>query len=317
MRSESMDGSARRPCFLMDASTVSPSRCMTATRPERQRGWAAWRPLPAGSNIRLRRSRPREGRRLLHDLSLAASPGGDQPGARIEDHAALVAVVRREHLAQARHGPGRLPVAQPREGRARVLKPPDERERGVEIVSVEDRLVDVLETHAVEAGVLEDARGGFGIAEREGVRARLWWLRRVAQRRVDRPRPFVVLVSLPDDHRQARLGSKGSAYVGERGGRIGEKHRPEAADRHVEAGGLEAMHLGVAELVPDVAEPFDRRPLTGALKHALGHVDADNAARRRGARRLASRQPGSAPDVDYLIAAADAVGGAKVPVVGA
>jgi len=159
--------------------------------------------------------------------------------------------------------------------------------------------------------------GGFGIAERERVRARLRWLRRVAQRGVDRPRPFVVLVSLPDEQHQARLGSKGGGDVGERGGRIGEKHRPEAADRHVEAGGVEAMHLGVASLVPDIVEPFGRSHLTGALKHALGHVDADNAARRRRARRLASRQPGSAADVDYLVTGADPVGGAKVLVVSA
>ena len=248
---------------------------------------------------------------------LAASPGGDQPGTRIEDHAALVAVVRREHLAQALDGTSRLAVAQAREGHARVLKPPDERERGVEVVSVEDRLVDVLEAHPVEAGALEDVRGGFGIAERERVRARLRWLRRVAQRGVDRPRPFVVLVSLPDKQHQARLGSKGSGDVGERGGRVGEKHRPEAADRHVEAGGIEAMHLGVAQLVPDVVEPFRRRQLTGALEHALGHVDADNAARSRGARRLPSRQPGSAPDVEHLVTRADPVGGAKVLVVSA
>jgi hypothetical protein len=32
-------------------------------------------------------------------------------------------------------------------------------------VSVEDRLVDVLEAHAVEAGTLEYSGGGFGIAE--------------------------------------------------------------------------------------------------------------------------------------------------------
>jgi len=92
---------------------------------------------------------------------------------------------------------------------------------------------------------------------------------------------------------------------------------PEAADRHVEAGGVKAMHLGVAQLVLDVVEPFGRRHLTGSLEHTLGHVDADNAAGRRGARRLASRQPGSAPDVEYLVTGADPVGGAKVLVVSA
>jgi hypothetical protein len=105
---------------------------------------------------------------------------------------------------------------------------------------------------------------------------------------VDPPRPFVLLVSLPDEQNQARPGSKGGSDVGERGGRIGEEHRPEAADRQVEAGGVEAMHLGVSERVSDVFEPFGRRQLTGALEHALGHVDAENAARRRGA-RAASR----------------------------
>jgi hypothetical protein len=37
-----------------------------------------------------------------------------------------------------------------------------------------------------------------------------------------------------------------SGDVRERGGRIGEEHRPEAADRHVEAGRVETIHLGVA-----------------------------------------------------------------------
>jgi hypothetical protein len=57
--------------------------------------------------------------------------------------------------------------------------------------------------------------------------------------------------------------------------------------------------------------------LTGALEHALGHVDADNEARRRGARGLACRQPCSAADVEYLVTGVDPVGGAKMLVVGA
>jgi hypothetical protein len=76
-------------------------------------------------------------------------------------------------------------------------------------------------------------------------------------------------VSLPDEQHQARLGSQGGGDVGECSGRIGEEHRPEAADRHVEASGVQAMPLGVAELVPDVVEPFGRRELTGSLEHAL------------------------------------------------
>ena len=106
--------------------------------------------------------------------------------------------------------------------------------------------MNVLEAQTVEAGALEHARGGFGIAKRERVRARRQWPRRVSQRGVDRQHPFVVLASLPHEQHQAPLGPKGGGDVGERGGRIGEEHRPEAADRHVEAGRIETMHLGVA-----------------------------------------------------------------------
>ena len=105
--------------------------------------------------------------------ALAASPGGDQPGTRIEGHAAFLAVVRRERLAQALNGTSGLAVVQHGEGRAGVLKPPHKGQRGVEVVSVEDRLVDVLEAYVVEAGIPEGAPGGFGIAERERIRARL------------------------------------------------------------------------------------------------------------------------------------------------
>jgi hypothetical protein len=77
------------------------------------------------------------------------------------------------------------------------------------------------------------------------------------------------------------------------------------------------MHLGVAQLVAHVVDPFGRRQLTGALEHALGHVDAENAARSRGPRRLPGRQPGSAADIDHLVTRADPVCGAKVLVVSA
>ena len=72
------------------------------------------------------------------------------------------------------------------------------------------------------------------------------------------------------------------------------------------------MHLGVAQLVANVVEPFGRRQLPGAFDRALGHVDADNAARRGGARCLTSRQPGSAADVQHLVTGADPVGSAKM-----
>ena len=161
--------------------------------------------------------------------------------------------------------------------------------------------MDRLEADVVKAGALEDPRGHFGIPKREWIRAQWRWLRRVAERGVDQPHPFIVLEALPHEQYQARLGSQCGGDVRERGDRIAEEHGSEPADRHVEARGVEAMHLRVAALVPDVAEPFGRRQLTGALKHPLGHVDADDAARRRSARRVASRQSGSAADVEHLI----------------
>ena len=53
------------------------------------------------------------------------------------------------------------------------------------------------------------------------------------------------------------------------------------------------MHLGVAQLVADVVEPFGRRQLTGALEHPRGYVDADDApgAAARAASRVVSPAP--------------------------
>jgi hypothetical protein len=70
-------------------------------------------------------------------------------------------------------------------------------------------------------------------------------------------------MGLPHEQDQSRLGLQRGGEVRERGGRIGEEHGSEAADRDVEARGVEAMLLGVAELVPDVGEPLGRRELTG------------------------------------------------------
>jgi hypothetical protein len=93
---------------------------------------------------------------------VSVSASGDQPGARIEDHSTLVAVARRERVTQALDGTRRLAVAQARECRARVLNPrTPARHRGRV-----RRLVDVLEVHSVDAGALEDARGGFGVGAR-------------------------------------------------------------------------------------------------------------------------------------------------------
>ena len=53
------------------------------------------------------------------------------------------------------------------------------------------------------------------------------------------------------------------------------------------------MHLGIAQLVANVDEPFGRGQATGPLEHGLGHVDADDAA--GAAARPASRVVSPAP----------------------
>jgi len=77
------------------------------------------------------------------------------------------------------------------------LEPAHELKRGVDVVSVEDRLVDLLEPHRLETGELEHLRGGLGVAERERVRG---WLQRSLHGRaeggVDRQCPFVELAAL-------------------------------------------------------------------------------------------------------------------------
>jgi hypothetical protein len=74
------------------------------------------------------------------------------------------------------------------------------------------------------------------------------------------------------------------------------------------------MHLGIAELVAHVLEPFGCCQFAGAFEHSRGDIDADDRARRRGMRGLARRQPGPAADVEDLITWPDPVGGSKAPV---
>jgi len=150
---------------------------------------------------------------------VAPTPAVINHGARIEDHAGPVAVVARAFRATARrYGVPRRRSG--REGGARALKPPDERERGLEVVSVEDRLVD-------SRGADRRSRRPRGCARR---------LRHRQARTGPRPAGWLYRVSsaasIAVPIRCARvaarraalgaLGSKGGGDVGERGGRIGE-----------------------------------------------------------------------------------------------
>ena len=88
------------------------------------------------------------------------------------------------------------------------------RERRVDVVAVEDGLVEVLERDVAEAGALEQLARGLGIAERERLRGD-----------VQRRRPLVVLVALPDQAHEPAAGPQRAPEVRERGGGVGEEHQ--------------------------------------------------------------------------------------------
>lgn len=149
------------------------------------------------------------GQRIARSASRSALAASccDQPGARVEDHAVFGAVVRGEHFSEALNSTVGLVAAEGGEGRGSALKSADGLERVIDVLTVEDWLADILEAQAVETGALEEARSGFGIAERERVRTRRGRLRRVTERAIDRLRPFVVLAALPGQQHQSRAGS--------------------------------------------------------------------------------------------------------------
>ena len=124
-----------------------------------------------------------------------------------------------------------------------------------------------------------------------------------------------MLLALPDEHRQPSAWPQRAGQVGERRGRVDEEHGPEPADRHVEVGLFEAVHLGVAELEPDVGEPLGGGRLTGSGEHALGRIDSHDASGPCGAGSLARRQAGAAPYVEHDVTRCDPVGGLQVSVV--
>src|SRR5438034_2531453 len=72
---------------------------------------------------------------------------GDQPGARIDGDAAIAAVVGGEHPAQALDGAAGVRLAHAREGSVHVLKAEYVLQSRVDVVSVEDGLVHVVEAH--------------------------------------------------------------------------------------------------------------------------------------------------------------------------
>jgi hypothetical protein len=116
---------------------------------------------------------------------------------------------------------------------------------------------------------------------------------------------------LPHHHHQASRGTHGSTDVGKRGDWIREEHRPEPADRDVEALSREVMDLGVGLLERDVVQPFGFRQPAGSLDHRRGEVYAHHTAGRGQAPGVTGRLAFAAPDVEHLIGGTNVVGAAQ------
>jgi hypothetical protein len=92
------------------------------------------------------------------------------------------------------------------------------------------------------------------------------------QRRFNGNGPFVSIMALPHQHHQARPGARRTREIAECRHRVCEEHRAKAADDHIELPGHEWMHLGIAQLVGDIAKSFGRGPLAGTLEQLFGDI---------------------------------------------
>src|SRR6185312_7829257 len=92
-----------------------------------------------------------------------------------------------------------------------------------------------------------------------------------------------------------------TADVGERGDRVGEEHRAEAADRQVEALPREVVDLRVGLLERDVGQALGAGEVAGPLDGRRGDVDPERAARPGHARGRSGGLPVSASDVEDVV----------------
>jgi hypothetical protein len=181
-------------------------------------------------------------------------------------------------------------------------------DRLIQVVAHHDRQVAAAETHVHEPSVQEDVAGGVGVGHRErpGTAGGLVVLLGTGDHRlhdllgaVD---PLVVDSLPPHDHDQLPAGHQRLADVAQRRHRVGEEHRPEARERHVEAVverrrlhvGDQEARVGHAGLGGLGARGLDE-PLRGIHAHGLA---------------LGPHQPGDplgrvaepAPDVQHPLA---------------
>ena len=164
----------------------------------------------------------------------------------------------------------------------RGLKPRDDRQRGVEVEPVEDRLVNLVEAHVVEAGGLEDPRGHVGVPERERVRARRRSAapRRRARRRSAAPTRCCSRRCQTSSTRRASGRSAAAMFANAAAGSA-KNIVPNRLIATSKRGRVEAMHLRVATLVA-------RRCRAVRPPSADGRAQACARTRRR-------RQRGPAP----------------------
>ena len=118
--------------------------------------------------------------------------------------------------------------------------------------------------------------------------------------------PFVLLVGLPDHHRQAPGRAQRSPDVDERVDGVVEEHRAEPADRQVEVLLRKGVDLRVGLLEGDVAESFSAGEFPGALDRRRRDVDPERTPCLRRASGLSSRLPGPAADVEDVVVELDA-----------
>jgi hypothetical protein len=112
-------------------------------------------------------------------------------------------------------------------------------------------------------------------------------------------------VRLPDHHDQAPAPAQGPSDIAERGDRVSEEHRAEAAHGQVEALPRKGVHLRVGTLEGDVAYPLRPGELAGPFDGGRGDVDPERAAVPGQARSLTGRLPAPAADVQDVLAGLD------------
>jgi hypothetical protein len=93
--------------------------------------------------------------------------------------------------------------------------------------------------------------------------------------------------------------------------RVGEEHRPEPADAHLEVLRREAVDLSVGLQVGDIAQSLPGAEPAGVLEHPRGKVDAQGASCRGRPAGVPGRLARPAADIEHPVAGTDTCCGAE------